>query len=161
MRQLVGTVLLIGICSGPMIASQARGGAAAGSRISACSLLTRELVMKVGTVEGKRVLDLVRPTEDQLGANGSGCDYGGIGLQINPFARADELRQSPGKDWTRVSGVGDKAFFRDNGGRWAELMVWTGPNHFTIQMGVPTRSSAEAIKPNTIALANELIPKLR
>jgi len=161
MRRLIGTVLLTGVCSFPVIAAQARGGAAGGSRISACSLLTRDLVMKVGTVEGKRFIDLIKPTEDQIGANGSGCEYGGIGLQINPFARADELRQSPGKDWTRLPGVGDTAYFRDNGGRWAELMVWTGPNHFTIQMGVPMGSTAEAIKPNTIALANELMPKLR
>jgi hypothetical protein len=161
MHRVFGTVLVVAACSTPalVIASQGPGGG--GARIHACSLLTRDLVMKVGTVEGKRTIDLLKPTEDDLGAIGSPCEYGGIGLQIDPFARAEQMRKSPEKDWTPVTGVGDTAYFHNNANRWAELFVWTGAHHFTIQMGVPTGSTADAIKPNTIALASEIIPKLK
>jgi hypothetical protein len=40
-------------------------------------------------------------------------------------------------------------------------MVWTGPHHFTIQLGVPVGGTVESIKPNTIALAHAIIAKLR
>ena len=159
MRHFAASVLIIGIVTAPAIASQARG-AASGGRIRACSLLTRDVVMKFGTDQGKRVVDLVKPLEDDLGTTGSACEYGGIGFQIDPFARTEQLRKSPGKDWQPVSGVGDTAFFRNNGNNYAELMVWSGTHHFTIQMSVPMGSTAEAIKPNTVALANAIIPKL-
>lgn len=96
-----------------------------------------------------------------MGPNGSSCDKGQIGLQVNPFARPEELRKSPGKDWQPVSGVGDTAFFRNNRDQYAELMVWTGPHHFTIQLSVPVGGKADSIKPNVIGLANGIIPKLR
>jgi hypothetical protein len=82
-------------------------------------------------------------------------------LQTDPFGRAEELRKSPGKEWQGVSGVGDTAYFRNNRNDYAELMVWTGAHHFTIQFGVPVGSTPEAIKPKTIELANAIIPKLR
>ena len=137
MRHFLASVLISGIVTAPAIASQARG-AASGSRIRACSVLTRDVVMKFGTDQGKRVVDLVKPM----------------------VACTDQLRKSPGKDWQPVSGVGDTAYFRANGTNYAELMVWSGTHHFTIQMGVSMGSTPEAIKPNTIALANAIIPKL-
>ena len=75
--------------------------------------------------------------------------------------RPDELRKSPGKDWQRQTGVGDTAFFRNNANSYAELMVFVGAHHFTIQLGVPNGGTAESIKPNTIALAHAIIAKLR
>lgn len=56
-------------------------------------------------------------------------------------------------------GAGEAAFFRSNRNRYAELM-WTATHHFTLQVSVPTGSTAEAINPNTIALANAIIAKL-
>ena len=160
MRHIVGAVLLIGTVALPSAASQARGVAPAGTpKISACSLLTRDLVEKVVT-GNKETLKYLKPEEQPIGTHGSFCDYGLI-LQVDPFLRHDELRTSPPKDWQRVTGVGDTAYFRNNANRFAELMVWTGSHHFTIQIGVPAGSSVESVRPNTITLANAIIPKLR
>jgi hypothetical protein len=158
MRQVVASLVVLS-CFVPAASAQTRGGGS--SRISACSLLTRDVAMKVATADGKRTIDLLKPSEDLLGEKGSSCGYADIQLQVDPFARSEELRKSPGKGWTPVSGVGDTAYFHNNSDRYAELMVWTGAHHFTIQIGVPTGSTAAAVKPNTIALANAIIPKLR
>ena len=58
-------------------------------------------------------------------------------------------------------GAGEAAYFRSNRNRYAELAVWTATHYFTLQVSVPTGSTAEAIKPNTVALANAIIAKLR
>jgi len=134
-------------------------------RISACSLLTDDLVAKFDTTPPHLRRPEVRKhftvTEEPVGLNGSSCDNGQIFLQVNPFARADDMRKSPGKDWQPVSGVGDTAFFRNNRDLFAELIVWTGPHHFTLQLGVPAGGTSDSIKPNVIGLANGIIPKLR
>ena len=127
----------------------------------ACGLLTREIVTKYSASPNPRLLDVIPPQGDQIGANGSGCEYGGIYLQIDPFANPDYYRKTPQKDWQAVSGVGDLAYFRNNKNNYAELMVFAGGHHFTIQMSVPMGGNADAIKSNTIGLANALIPKLR
>ena len=159
MRQLV-TLVLITVClTGRSAASQSRE-AATGKRLSACTLLSRDLVEKFDT-GNKQVVKQIKPSEAPLGANGSSCDDGNIGFQINPFARPDELRKSPGKDWQRQTGVGDAAFFRNKADTYAELIVWTGPHHFTIQLGVPTGGTVESIRPKTIELAHAIIAKLR
>jgi hypothetical protein len=159
MRQVIASVVMMGCFAAPLFASQSPGAAAAGNPISACSLLSPELVEKF--TENKKLLKLFKPEETPVGAKGTHCEHGDIGLQVNPFARPGELRKSPGKDWQPVTGVGDTAFFRANRSDYAELLVWTGPHHFTIQLSVPSGSTPEAIKPNTIALAHAIIPKLR
>ena len=147
---------------GTIAAQAGPGSASRAPRISACALLPRALMEKVTPGPVNKVVFDIKPTEDQIGANGSACGYAGTQLQIDPFARADEMRRdSPGKGWQRLSGVGDAAYFHNNSDLYAELMVWTGAHHFTIQMDVPTGSSAEAVKSNTIMLANAIIPKLR
>jgi hypothetical protein len=57
--------------------------------------------------------------------------------------------------------LGDKAYFRDNKGRFAELFVQSGNHVMTIQMDVPDGKTSAAIQPNTIALAKALLPKLK
>ena len=79
-------------------------------RINACTLLTRDVVDKVKVA--KTVVN-IPPEEKPAGAKGSYCDYGGIGLQIDPFAGADQIRKSPQKNWVPVSGVGDTAYFHN------------------------------------------------
>jgi len=128
--------------------------------IRACEVLTRDLVEKYDTLNPK-LRDLVPRQEEAIGSHGSLCDDGGILIQIDPFLRSEDYRKSPPKDWLALSGVGDTAYFRNNGNRWAELMVWTGTHHFTIQLSVPTGGTAESIKPNTIGLATALIAKLK
>jgi len=160
MRQLVVPVLMIGCITGHAAASQARSEAATGQRLSACTLLSRDLVEKFNT-GSNQILKTMKPSEEPIGTHGSLCDDGNIGFQINPFVRADDLRKSPGKDWQRLTGIGDTAFFRNKADTYAELMVWTGPHHFTIQLGVPVGGTVESIKPNTIGLAHAIIAKLR
>jgi len=142
-------------------AAQAQGGAPAGKpAIRACSLLTKDLVEKY--FANKAAMPYLKPEEEAIGAKGSSCDYGTIGLQVDPFARPDELRKTLVKQgWEAVSGVGDSAYFRNNNDLFAELIVWTGPHHFTIQMGINTGRTAANTKPDTIAVANAIIPKLR
>ena len=160
MRQLVALVWMLGCLTSHAAASQARGQVVTGRRMSACALMSRDLVEKFNT-GSNQILKLMEPSEEPIGANGSACEDGNIGFQINPFARADELRKSPGKDWQPLTGVGETAFFRNKADTYAELMVWTGPHHFTIQLGVPPGGTVESVKPNTIALAHAIVAKLR
>ena len=160
MRQLVVLVLMIGCLTSHAAASQARGQAETGRRMSACSLMSRDLVEKFDT-GSNQILKIMKPSEEPIGANGSGCEDGNIGFQIDPFARADELRKSPGKDWQPLTGVGDTAFFRNKADTYAELMVWTGSHHFTIQLGVPPGGTVESVKPKAIGLAHAIATKLR
>jgi len=164
MRQAVASALLV-ICFTPqMSALQSRGGTGAGSPANrACSLLTKERVLKTTPYKDTSFLFLIEPNGDILGTSGSACEYGAIGLQIDPFtpARLEELRQKSGKDWVAVSGVGDGAYFRANGTTYAELYVRVGTHTMTIQMSGPAGTTPEAMKPNVIALANILVPELR
>jgi hypothetical protein len=117
----------------PLAQQPPRASPANKSDNRACSLLTREVVTKVTPYE-KQALDLVMrvpPNSDALGARGSECTYGGA------------------------------AYFRDNGGRWAELYVRTGAHVITIQMSVPTGRTAASIQPNVVALAKVLLPQLK
>jgi len=128
--------------------------------IRACEVLTREMVVKYDTLNAK-LRDLIPRQEESIGSHGSSCDDGGILIQVNPFPRSDVYRKSPPKDWQAVSGVGDTAYFHNNANRWAELMVWTGNHHFTIQLSVPDGGTAESVKPNAMGLATALVAKLK
>lgn len=130
------------------------------SAIRACEVLTPEMVQKYDTQDPK-IRKLIPRDEEAIGSHGSSCNDGGIFVQINPFLRSDTYRKSPQKDWQALSGVGDTAYFHNNRDRWAELMVWSGAHHFTIQLSVPNGGTAEAVKPNTIGLANALIARLK
>ena len=159
MRQLFVPLLVIACVatSRPQVAT------ADGKPVSACTYLTKELVAKVTPMD-KQAFDFAMqfpPDDESVGNLGSSCEYGGIHLQIDPFADPKRLEKESLAKWTRLSGIGDVAYFRDNIGEWAELYVRSGPRVFTIQMDVPTGRTAESIKPNAIALAKELLAKLR
>jgi hypothetical protein len=137
------------------------GGTASEKRVGACALVPRALLEKVTPPADKRVPDL-RPREEAIGPTGSSCSFATTMIQVDPFARADDMRRdSPGKGWERLTGVGDAAYFHNNSNQYAELIVWTGAHHFTIQLSVPAGSTAEASKPNLIEVANTLIPNMR
>jgi len=127
------------------------------ARISACSLLTPDLAAKY---IHKQILPHLKPEEETVGNSGTSCNYGRIGLQVNPFGRGSKPT-APSKEWQPVASVGEGAFFRTNGRQYAELIAWVGVNHFTIQLGVDTGATMEATKAEAIALANALVPKLR
>ena len=142
------TITSLSVAAGLVVASAAvaqpaksAGGTAA---IRACALLTRDLVAKYDT-HNPKIREMFKPEEEAIGTHGSSCSDGGILVQIDPFVRPDEMRLKPAKDWQPVAGVGDTAFFHNNANRWAELMVFTGRHHFTIQLSVPkaTNDTAE------------------
>lgn len=129
------------------------------ARINACTVLTREMVTSIATATKAKMNS--QPAEAPVGINGSSCDYGGIQLQVDPFAAADQMRKSPRKDWEPVSGVGDTAYFHNVRDFMAELLVWSGSHHFGILMDVPVGAKAEQIKPHMIQAANQIASKLK
>ena len=158
MRKVVVILLITSGFSLPAAAQQARSGAAPASSPKACSLLTKDLALKV-TGTNKALFDM--PPREMTIGNGSECNWGDIQLRIDPFSSASlEGMGKNDKKWSEVSGVGDKAYFRENG-RFAELMSHVGARTFTIQLGVPVTSTAEKIKPNVITLANAIVPRLK
>ena len=159
MRHVV-TFLAAVICITPHAAeSQGRASGAPSGKpgTGACSILTRDLVAPL--TQNKKVLDLIPPDEESMGGSASACEHGSVRLQLFPGARKD--RTPPAKDLQPLSGVGETAYFRSNRNHFAELAVWTAAHYFTLQVSVPIGSTAEAIKPNTVALANAIIAKLR
>jgi len=161
MRLIVALLLVMGCFIEVKAFQSARGAQTAKPAVRACALLTKELVIQV-TPYDKKTLDLVLtvpPMEDSLGASGSACSFGGITMQVDPFAPAVFERQK--KDtWVVVPGLGDTAYFVDNSGRWAELYVNAAGRVLTIQMDIPMGKTAASIQPNVIALAKAILPKL-
>ena len=123
----------------------------------ACSLLTRDLVEPF--VANKTMLDIMPPEEEAMRGGGAACEYGVVRLQVFPGPGA--ARTAPGKEWQPASGAGEAAFFRSNGNQYAEMMFWTRTHYLTLQVSVPSGSTAEAIKPKVLSLANQVIAKLR
>ena len=155
MRQIIIGLMTAVSATAPALAVQSGGGAPAPG-VKACSILTRDLVEPF--TENKRMLDLIPPKEE-ASATSSACEYGVVRFQHYP-TRPGGTRTAP-KDFQPLPGVGEVAFFRNNRDTYAELMVWSGAHHFTLQVGVPTGSTAEAIKPKTVALANAILQRLR
>jgi hypothetical protein len=159
MRYLATFVVVLGCITSDAAAFQARtGGVAAGApAIRPCSILTRDLVAPFA--ENKKVLDLIPPEEEPVGASGVACDDGPIRLQLFPGSGRP---QNPPKveGLYPVSGAGEAAYFRSNRDRYAELIVYTARHYLTLQVSVPTGKTAEAIKPDVLKLANAIIAKL-
>jgi len=162
MRQLVASFVVIGCFASQSAAVQSSTREAATPAIRACSLLTSDVVTQV-TPYDKAAFDLVMripPQEDSVGSSGSACTYGGITMQVDPFALVVFEKQR-GKDWVPIAGVGDTAYFFDRRGRWAELYVRVGEHVLTIQMDIPMGRTAATVQPNVVALARAILPKLR
>lgn len=160
MRRNLGLILL----NGCLIHATAMAVAAtADGQVGACSLLTRELLEEV-TPEDRERFEFgltFPPAEEPVGVSGSACEYGGVHLQIDPFASPAAVEELLAAEWTSVPGPGDVAYFRDNVGQWAELYVRDGDRVITIQMGIPSGRTAESIRPNLIALAEAVLPRLK
>jgi hypothetical protein len=124
--------------------------------VRACTVLTRDLVAPF--TENKKVLDLIPPQEEVLGTSGTACEYGAVRLQL--FPGRGGTRSVAAKDLQPISGAGEGGYFRSNRDRYAELMVWTAKHSLDLQVSVPSGRTAEAIKPDVVALANAIIAKL-
>ena len=157
MRSIVTAWLIAGAAAVSAAEFQAVSGAGAGAAVKACPLLTRDLVLPF--TENVKVLDLIPPQEEPFGTSGSACDYGPVRLQLYPPRTSPA--KTPPQGMQPLAGAGDLAYFRSNRDRYAELMVWSGTHYFTLQVSVPSGSTAEAIKPKTVTLANQIIAKLK
>ena len=157
MRHTIASVLVVACVGVQTLASQAPGGATGKAARGACSILTKDLVAPFA--ENKMVLNIIKPEEEAMGGSASACEWGIVRLQLYPGAKQN--RTPPAKDLQPLSGVGEAAYFRNNRNQYAELAVWTATHYFTLQVSVPTGKTAEGIKPNTVALANAIIAKLR
>jgi hypothetical protein len=158
MRHVVTLFVVTGCIASHAAAYQARSGAPAASQaaLRACALLTRDLVEKFS--ENKKVLDLLPPDEETLGTSGTACTYGAVRLQVFPGRGGKRTVSAPGLQ--PISGAGEGGYFRDNRNRYAELMIWTAKHSLDLQVSVPSGRTAEAIKPDVVALANAILAKL-
>src|SRR6188472_127774 len=102
MRLIVALLLVMGCFIEVKAFQSARGAQTAKPAIRACTLLTKEVVTQVSPYE-KQALNLVLSvpaSEDSLGASGSACSYGGITMQVDPFAPAVfERQREKDKNW--------------------------------------------------------------
>jgi hypothetical protein len=158
MRHVVTLFVAISSIVFHAAASQTRSGdpAAGGPAVRACAVLTRDLVAPF--TQNKKMLELMPPQEEALGTTGTACEYGAVRLQL--FPGRGGKRTVSAKDLQPISGAGEGGYFRNNRDRYAELMVWTGKHSLDLQVSVPSGRTAEAIKPDIIALANAIIAKL-
>jgi hypothetical protein len=156
-RQLVASLSVACLLTSPAFAFQARSSAAGGPAVKACSILTKDLVLPFA--ENPKLLDLIPPEEEAMANGGAACEYGIVRLQLYA-PRSGAVRTAP-KDYQPLPGVGELAYFRNNRNQYAELMVWQGDRYFTLQVSVPSGSTADAIKPKTVTLANAIITRIK
>lgn len=150
-------IVVIGILPRPAVSETRSSPLAHGQPAPrACAMLTKDLVAPF--TQNTKVLDLIPPQEETLGTSGTACEYGAVRLQL--FPGRGGKRTVSAKDLQPVSGAGEGGYFRSNRDRYAELMVWTSKHSLDLQVSVPAGRTAEAIKPDVIALANAIIAKL-
>jgi|SoiMethySBSTD1v2_1073268.scaffolds.fasta_scaffold1550210_1 hypothetical protein len=168
MRHVMTLLLVVAHMSSTALAFQAPTGAPASGK--ACALLTRELLMKVLTAQGQKIVEAETPSASAEGMSvakrASVCSHGPVTLVLEPSERPDQVRNQMRtrapiyKDHEPVPGVGDDAFF--NASRtFAYLYVWSGSHHFMIEMGGIPLEDARTMKPNVIALAKALVSQIR
>lgn len=114
-------VSLLMVITGLAAASQSGSGSPATGQpaIRACAVLTRDLVAPL--TENKKILDLLPPSEETLGASGTACEYGSVRLQLWPGRGGKPNVSAPGLQ--PISGAGEGGLFRSNRNRYAELMA--------------------------------------
>jgi hypothetical protein len=158
MRHVVTLFVAVSCITLQAAASQTRSSDPAAGRqaVRACQVLTKDLVAPF--TENKKILDLIPPQEEVLGTSGTACEYGAVRLQL--FPGRGGKRTASAKDLQPISGAGEGGYFRSNRDRYAELMVWTSKHSLDLQVSVPTGRTAEAIKPDVVALANAILAKL-
>jgi len=134
---------------------------AAGDQGGACALLTKDLLAAHTALPKENLARMLKipPDEEKIAGGGTMCSYGDVIFQLDPFAPGnfDKLFSQ----WTAVPGVGDRAYFRDNRGMFAEIAAISGKRVITIQMDVPTGRTAASIQPNVVGLAKAIIGKLK
>jgi hypothetical protein len=142
---------------GAMLASTASLSAAPAP--GACSLLRKDEMKKFSS---NQFFDQFPPEEEKAG-NGSGCNYAGVYIQIDPFpfSTIDTMRRQPGRTFEAAPGIGDAAFASNNKGEYAELFAKIGQRVFTIQMDVGPNETYASVKPRLLALAAVMAARLK
>ena len=162
MNRLMTLVLTVIAMAGIAATSVVRASAVrqAGAPATACSLLTKDVLAAhtPAPPANFKLMISVPPQEDKI-RNGTACSFGGVTLQVDTFAPVD-FEPNFGK-YTVTSGAGDKAYFRANRTRFAELAVLSGKHVITLQMSVPDGKTPADIQPNVIALAKAILAKLK
>jgi hypothetical protein len=174
MRHGIASLLVVGCVSSTALAFHSRGGAAAAGQ--ACELLTRDLVMKVLPDARKKTLEREKPVDDPFAKDlqaagqpvklGMSCKYGPVMLVLNPLAQPAQARNAlqartrPYEAFEPVPGVGDAAFFRANSAT-ASMYVWSGAQHFLVEIVGGFMDDARGLKPNSIELAKGIVSQLR
>jgi hypothetical protein len=127
------------------------------SRIKVCSLLPKAEVKR--HLPWIAELDQFPPKDDVVGDFGSSCKYPSVMIQVMPFLQGtvDALRKQGAVE--TVAGIGDAAYFRNNGDNYAELFVRVGQQMLTLQASA--HGDVGAVKPGTLSLAKALAAKLR
>ena len=140
-----------------VLAQTSGAGQPDGSRIGACSLLTKEEVKK--HLPWQSFLDQMPIEEEAIGTSGSGCSYPTVYIQILPFSQRmlDLAREKGGLE--AVDDLGDEAWFYNNADQYAEVYVKVGEQLLTLQADVD--DDVEAVKPNVLELTRLLVAKLR
>lgn len=134
-----------------------------GKAAHACALLSKAEVKKFAPWPD--FLDQMQPEEDPL-ATGSGCNYPSVYIQVMTtdeaaFQRTLAAFKNPTLE--RITGVGDEAYLRDNGGNYAELLARVGSFLVTIQHNLNSLQgrTMQTVKPEVTALGQALEAKLR
>jgi hypothetical protein len=111
--------------------------------------------------------DTLKPAEDPLGQSGSECQYGDVGVQLDPFTpeRLEQLAKQQGAKWTSISGVGDRAYLYDDklrSTRTVNLFIVSGAHVVTIQFGSDDlKEPIDSIKPRLTELATAMLARLQ
>jgi hypothetical protein len=156
MGLVVSLLSIVAFFTHPASPPQAGATPAAGQTVRACAVLTRDLVAPL--TENKTILDLLPPSEEVLGTTGTACTYGSVRLQLFPGRGGKQTISAKGLE--PITGAGEGGYFRNNRDRYAELMAWTSKHRVDLQVNVPAGRTAEAIKPDVVALANAIFKKL-
>jgi hypothetical protein len=128
----------------------------------ACSVLTRAEVRK--HVPWADTMESIFPQEEEdRFANGSGCEYPSVRVQImstspDQWKRWVDASKNPTVE--RVAGVGEEAYVRDNKGMFAELYAKSGQHLVSLQKSLKTGETTQTSKPRLIALAKAVVAKL-
>ena len=137
--------------------------AASDPTMHACSVLTRAEVRKIMPWSDQMERIFPNEEEDQF-ANGSGCEYPSVRVQImstspDQWQRWVDTSKNPSVE--RVAGVGEEAYIRDNKGMFAELYAKSGPYLVSLQKSLKPGETTQASKAQLIALGQALVAKLR
>ena len=155
------TVLaVVHVCLVGAVAMQQPPGAAGTYQVvKVCSLLSAAEVKKLAPWPD--FLDRMKPEEEALGTYGSSCNYPRVHVQVMSFRQdsIDSLRKSSKLE--SAAGVGDAAWIRNNGDRYAELMARVGGHLLTVQLSIPTEETFDTVKPTLLELGKAFAARLR